>query len=138
MAPIKLACLFLVFLSTTTACLSLPHSSQDKTASTEVDAVSSAKLGVVENGRGTTTTSTVYRNKRIKGRKMAAAGNETKEQKKDEGAVNGRTSSNISSTEEGSNVGYSRFPEEDDEAGLGFVAFNADYKAPRHHPPANN
>jgi Tfp pilus assembly major pilin PilA len=96
------------------------------------------QLGVVENGRGTTTTSTVYRNKRIKGRKMAAAANETKEQKKDEGAVNGRTSSNISSTEEGSNVGYSRFPEEDDEAGLGFVAFNADYKAPRHHPPANN
>lgn len=72
---------------------------------------------------------------------MAAAGiNVTKEEKKEDGAVNGRTSSNISS-EEGSNVrvGYSRFPEEDDEsAGLGFVAFNADYHAPRHHPPKNN
>jgi hypothetical protein len=85
-----------------------------------------------------------YTDKRIEGRKMAAGNVHVKkvlEKKEDGHAVVGRKPSNMSSEEgkRGSNVGYnkqrvSRFPQDQ----AGFVAFDADYHEPRHHPPKNN
>lgn len=102
---------------------------------------------------------------KIKGRKMQAMGNnivKQDDQKKEHaGAVAGRTTSNISSSnqvggkyeghEEGKNGGSTsssssveheqnvyRSSEQIDDEADGFVAFNADYHEPRHHPPKNN
>ncbi|XP_041011247.1 uncharacterized protein LOC121255015 [Juglans microcarpa x Juglans regia] len=111
--------------------------------------------------------STAFTNKKIiKGRRMQAMGNNiVKQDRKKEhaGAVAGRrTTSNISSSNqvggkyEGHEEGYEnggstsssssveheqnvyRSSEQIDDEAAGFVAFNADYHEPRHHPPKNN
>ncbi|XP_042978452.1 uncharacterized protein LOC122309149 [Carya illinoinensis] len=161
MAHMKFVCLSLVLISCTAWLPSLAHPSQDtKAAGREVmsASVSSAKC-LLEDERA----ATACTNKKIKGRKMQAAmGNNIVKQgqKKEHGAVAGRrTTSNISSSnqvdgkyeadheEAGKNGSTShveherqnvyRSSEQIDEA-AGFVAFNADYHAPRHHPPKNN
>lgn len=102
------------------------------------------------------TAATTYTNKKIKGRKIAM-GNHivNQDQKKEQGAVAvAGTTSNISSSNQvggkyegekgknGSSVerkqNFYRSSEQIDEEAAGFVAFNADYREPRHHPPKNN
>lgn len=87
--------------------------------------------------------------KGIKGRKMAIA-NVMKPEKKNEHDAVGGTSMFSSSNQVAGKCGseennglnfeckksFSHFSEGVDEAGV--VAFNADYHAPRHHPPKNN
>ncbi|XP_018818536.2 uncharacterized protein LOC108989411 isoform X2 [Juglans regia] len=169
MEPMKFVCLLLVLISsTTTARLSLAHPSQDTKLAAGKEAanaiVSSAK-GLLEDESWAVTACT---NKKIKGRKMQTMGRNnigTQDHQKKEhaGAVAGRTTSNIPSSnqvagkykghEEGKNGGSNssssssvehdeqnvyRSSEQIDDEAAGFVAFNADYHEPRHHPPKNN
>ena len=50
--------------------------------------------------------------------------------------VGGTSKFSSTNTKCGNNLGCEQNVDEVDESG--FVAFNADYHAPRHHPPKNN
>ncbi|KAM0987016.1 hypothetical protein ACFX2I_011159 [Malus domestica] len=88
--------------------------------------------------------------KRIGGRKMAAARLEKDVKVVAEGGVSGTRRSNSSDLEGQSSCGNvecrqstteSRFSEkivDHDHEHAGFVAFSQDYNSPRHHPPKNN
>ncbi|KAG6712754.1 hypothetical protein I3842_05G117700 [Carya illinoinensis] len=146
-------CLSLVLISCTAWLPSLAHPSQVKSLATlsvtSLICFHFQKIQkppcLLEDERA----ATACTNKKIKGRKMQAAmGNNIVKQgqKKEHGAVAGRrTTSNISS----SNQVDGKYEADHEEAGkngstshideaAGFVAFNADYHAPRHHPPKNN
>ncbi|KAL2559406.1 root meristem growth factor 2-like [Forsythia ovata] len=71
-------------------------------------------------------TSTGARENMMRGRKMAFGSNRMKMEKK-----NGESDANLKISG-GEKVAIK------DKDGAGFVAFNADYKGPRHHPPKNN
>uniref|UniRef100_A0A7N2LCV7 Uncharacterized protein n=1 Tax=Quercus lobata TaxID=97700 RepID=A0A7N2LCV7_QUELO len=143
MTPTKFGCLLFVLLST--SLLSLAHSTIDDNAATELIAGTSSKVLLGEFKAATASTNILG----IRGRKMAIA-NVMKPEKKNEHDAVGGTSMISSSNQvagkcggeenNGSNFeckkSFSHFSEGVDEAGV--IAFNADYHAPRHHPPKNN
>ncbi|KAL0003596.1 hypothetical protein SO802_011157 [Lithocarpus litseifolius] len=143
MTPTKFGCFLFVLLST--ALLSLAHSTIDDNAATELIAGTSSKVLLGEVKAATASTNILG----IRGRKMAIA-NVMKPEKKNEHDAVGGTSMISSSNEVAGKCGseenygsnfeceksFSHFSEGVDEAGV--IAFNADYHAPRHHPPKNN
>lgn len=102
----------------------------------------------LEDGVGETTAAAVANNK-IRGRKMGANIVKRPDIKGDIEGTSKMSSANQVTGKDGAkgnkgvmNVGNKRnvgqFSEEVNDHKAGFVAFNADYHAPRHHPPKNN
>ncbi|XVE91691.1 hypothetical protein REPUB_Repub01dG0032400 [Reevesia pubescens] len=115
----------------------IPADSNHKTVSTGKGLLAGERVGTAATNKINS----------LGGRKMVDR--QMKEQKdvKMIGGVGGRSSSKFSSTNSkcGNNLGchdqqiVNHFSDEvDDHNQSGFVAFNADYHAPRHHPPKNN
>ncbi|KAJ0095467.1 hypothetical protein Patl1_16620 [Pistacia atlantica] len=143
MAPLRLTCFLFILLFTTSSFsnISAHAHHQDGDAAVEVDAVSKGK-GVVDGE----ITSTDANDQRLGGRRMGSAFQVRKAKKVKVSGVSGETSqfaaggvedqrkkmSNVACKQR---VGH-QFSKEGDQKE--FVAFNADYRAPRHHPPKNN
>ncbi|KAJ7943284.1 root meristem growth factor 2 [Quillaja saponaria] len=139
----RFACLVLVLLSTT-ACLSTAQVHQGS----EINVVSNMKARRVTTIVGNT----------LGGRKMAV-NNVKPENLKGNGAGSGAVEGNLKNLKSKQQVvgktgkcestksddckknlslSSHSFSENHDDDDAGFVAFNADYHAPRHHPPKNN
>ncbi|KAJ0038437.1 hypothetical protein Pint_23432 [Pistacia integerrima] len=139
MAPLRLTCFLFILLFTTSSFSNITAHAHHQAV--EVDAVSKGK-GVVDGE----ITSTGANDQRLGGRRMGSVVQVRKAKKVKESGVSGETSqfaagevedqrkkmSNVACKQR---VGH-QFSKEADQKE--FVAFNADYRAPRHHPPKNN
>ncbi|KAG6765791.1 hypothetical protein POTOM_029848 [Populus tomentosa] len=137
-SPMKFTCLLLLLLFTG-ASLNSAHAHP----TVEADTFSSERIAV--DGDGMVTTSI----KKIGGRKVVRAHNIKRPEIKGNVAQGGTSRISSANDQVAGKYGYEgevmdignkrnggRFPEGVKESG--FVAFNADYHEPRHHPPKNN